>query len=174
MKVGNGRGYCVGVPGNPYTSDVSQSTSGLVPFFLISYDALFILFQSGGKPNKQICRKTCAAFGGPGFRGYTFFDNNSDQLPDCACQYDDGHAPDCPSADDLIGFPVKRDFDCAKSEAGTASGPIEGVVDPDTDSVVALFGPDGLECFKAVDSYGDKSGKAKGEYYPSSRSGLDV
>ena len=172
MKVGNGRGYCVGVPGNPYTSDVSQSTSGLVDFFLESYDALFIIFQGGGEPNKQICRKTCAGFGGPGFRGYTFFDNSNDQLADCACHYDDGHAPDCPSADDLIGFPVKRDFDCAKSEAGTASGPIEGKVNPVTESVVKNFGP--AQCFKAVDSYGGKSGKAKGEYYPSSRNGLDV
>ena len=155
---------------------MSQSNFGnLVGFYLGSYDALFIYFIGGSTPDEDDCMYTCSGIGGPGFRGYTFFRNSKrfkDSKADCACHYDDGHAPDCPSADDLIGFPVKRDFDCAKSEAGTASGPIEGKVNPVTESVVKNFGP--AQCFKAVDSYGDKSGKAKGEYYPSSRNGLDV
>ena len=170
MKVGNGRGYCVGVPGNPYTSDVSQSTSGLVDFFLESYDALFIFFTTNVVATKNQCKRICKSLGGPGFQGYTFFENTGGQKrkkADCACHYDDGHAPDCPSSMDIDG----REFDCAKSEAGAASGPISGTIRRPP-GAVGEFGS--ARCYIAVDSYGGKSGKAKGEYYPSSRSGLDV
>ena len=90
-----------------------------------------------------------------------------DKKADCACHYDDGHAPDCPSSMDIDG----REFDCAKSEAGAASGPISGTIRRPP-GAVGEFGS--ARCYIAVDSYGGKSGKAKGEYYPSSRSGLDV
>ena len=88
-----------------------------------------------------------------------------DKKADCACHYDDGHAPDCPSSMDIDG----REFDCAKSEAGAASGPISGTIRRPP-GAVGEFGS--ARCYIAVDSYGGKSGKSKGEYYSSSRSGL--
>ena len=156
---------------------MSQSNFGnLVGFYLGSYDALFIYFIGGSTPDEDDCMYTCSGIGGPGFRGYTFFRNSKrfkDSKADCACHYDDGHAPDCPSADDLIGFPVERKFRCAKSEAGAASGPISRTVSISYLFWIYVFGP--AQCFAVdsyVDPYGGKSAKSKGEYHPSSRSGL--
>ncbi|EJK77745.1 hypothetical protein THAOC_00401, partial [Thalassiosira oceanica] len=77
---------------------------------------------------------------------------------DCACHYDDGLVPDCPSSDD-DSFPIRRNFVCAKTEEGVAVGPISGF-DRSPPDYIDVFG--NAKCFSAVDSYGGKSGKAKG------------
>ena len=176
------KGYCTGdYPDNPLSSDSVQtlldnawddSDPKKFSSFEVSYDALFIYFTTAAEATSAECRKVCRFFGGRGFQGYTFFKNTGNinerkAQADCACHYDDGHAPDCPRFEDLKDLRkiAGRSFTCTKSEAGAASGPIKGAESSTVPNKVGQFGK--FRCIKVK----GKSAKSKGEYHPSSRSG---
>ena len=158
-KTKGGYGHSgIGYPGTFEKVDdglcVGQS---FLPFPLF-YDGLIFKFIED-EPTQDLCQTTCSGVGGPGFRGYNYVIENEDI--DCVCYFDDGLVPDCPRNDvgSHSGWSSKpaspASFVCAKSELGLAFGPISGA---------STFGTN-AECYRAVNSYGGKSGKSKGSGY---------
>ncbi|EJK47176.1 hypothetical protein THAOC_34125 [Thalassiosira oceanica] len=129
--------------------------------FPISYDGLGFEFE--GVSSVELCESTCSAIGGPGFRGYSFLEGDSEV--DCVCHYDDGLVPDCPDKSWSSTPDLWVSFICAKTESGVAVGPISDYTNTPIPGVTPGFGSRATppaQCFSAVDSYGGKSGKAKG------------